>query len=317
MDTPYKVALIGLGKMGMQNAKNAQIAKYRKYNSHIEALNDHPDFECDAFYDQNKDAEGRNYDSLQDIAENYRPDILVLATPPEDRIDTIKAFSNLKAVVMEKPVATTYASAKEIVEYCENNNILLQINYWRRFDQSIIDLKANIEKTGETPQAVFMTYGNGLRNNAVHLIDKVRYLFGDIADTTPLSPPRKPKTCPIQGDANLDFTLALANGGRVHAHALDFEEYREIGMDIWMKTQRIEFIQGGLVIRVSERNAHRALQTDREITSDTAKIYPTGAGEALYVLYDNLSQTLQGKEKLRSNGTSALKNEEILDKILT
>lgn len=317
MARPYRTALIGLGKMGMANAGNARLSGFYTYSSHIEALRDHPDFDCSAFYDRDEGNPNRNFSSIADMARLYDPEILVLATPPQGRLDTIKEFSNLKAVIIEKPVASNYADAKEIVEYCDRNNILLQVNYWRRFDKAVIDLKAEITKTQERPQVIFMTYGNGLRNNAVHLIDQVRYLFGDIAHAAPLSPPQTHDYFPIAGDVDLDFSLVLASGGRVYAHALDFQKYREVGMDIWGQSSRIEFIQGGLVMRRSPVSVHRALETEREITSDQAVLFQTGAGHALYGLYENLALALTGQACLLSDGRSALENERILDRILS
>ncbi len=315
---PYKTALIGLGKMGMQNAKDAKLAQHYKYSSHIEALNDHPDFDCAALYDVNpENMAGQKFSTLEQIADEYKPEIIVLATPPSARLEIIKSFSNLKAIVIEKPVAHDYIQAKEIVDYCADNRILLQVNYWRRFDGSVIDLKANIDEIIGNPQVIFMTYGNGLRNNGVHLIDQIRYLFGDIASAKSLGKGQSSATFPIDGDLNIDFSLELASGAVTYAHALDFTQYREVGLDIWGSNGRVEFIQGGLLMRCSSVADHRALEGIKEIASDRAEITKTGASEALYGLYDNLSKALKGEEILFSDGSSALENERILDMILS
>lgn len=317
MSVPYKTALIGLGKMGMQNAKDAKLAKYYKYRSHIEALNDHPDFDCGAMFDSNPEIKGQEFTSLEQIAIEYDPQILVLATPPKGRIEDIKSFSNLRAIIMEKPVAYDFNQALEIVDYCAENNILLQVNYWRRFDSTVIDLKANIDEIIGKPQVIFMTYGNGVRNNGVHLIDQIRYLFGDIVSAKALGQGQGSASFPIDGDINIDFSLELASGAVAYAHALDFTQYREVGLDIWGSKGRVEFIQGGLVMRSSTMANHRALDGVKEMSSDKAAISKTGAGEALYGLYDNLSKAIRAEQELLSSGKSALKNEQILDMILS
>ncbi len=317
MSVPYKTALIGLGKMGMQNAKDKKLAKYYKYSSHIEVLNDHPDFDCGAMFDSNPDIMGQEFTSIEQVADEYEPQILVLATPPSGRLETIKSFSSLKAIIMEKPVAYDFNQATKIVDYCAENNILLQVNYWRRFDGAVIDLKAKIDETIGKPQVIFMTYGNGVRNNGVHLIDQIRYLFGDITWAKALGQGQSSASFPIDGDMNIDFSLELANGACVYAHALDFSQYREVGLDIWGAKGRVEFIQGGLVIRHSSLSDHRALDGAKEITSDKAVISNSGAGEALYGLYDNLSKAIKAEQELLSSGKSALKNEQILDMILS
>ncbi len=317
MSLVYKTALIGLGKMGKSNANDATLAKHYKYSSHIEVLNDHPSFDCGALYDQDKSIEGQSFNNLDDLANEYQPEILVLATPPKGRIETIKKFSNLKAIIMEKPVAHNIEQAKDIIDYCSTHNIILQINYWRRFDQAIIDLKDNLNELVGNPQVIFMTYGNGIRNNAVHLIDQVRYMFGEIVKSRALSTPQRSPAFPIRDDVNVDFQLTLKDGGQVYAHALDFDKYREVGVDIWGDKGRVEFIQGGLVIRKSSINNHRALNTEQELTSDQSTVALTEAGNALYNLYDNLANAINGKQQLFSSGSSALNNERILDEILT
>ncbi len=317
MNAPYKTALIGLGKMGMQNAKDKKLAKYYKYSSHINALNDHPDFDCGAMFDSNPDIAGQKFTSIEQISYEYEPQILVLATPPKGRIEDIKSFYNLKAIVMEKPVAYDFNQAIEIVDYCTENNILLQVNYWRRFDRAVIELKDKIDEIIGKPQVIFMTYGNGVRNNGVHLIDQIRYLFGDISWAKALGKGYSIDSFPIYGDVNIDFSLELADGACVYAHALDFNQYREVGLDIWGTKARVEFIQGGLVIRRSSLSRHRALDGAKEISSDKALICDSGAGEALYGLYDNLSKAIRAEQELLSSGKSALKNEQILDMILS
>lgn len=313
---PYKTALIGLGKIGTQYAADPQIAQYYKYSTHAQAIHDHPDFECGAMFDANQSISEQNYSSLEDIAENYKPDVLVLATPPQDRINILKKFNTLRAVVVEKPLAMSLPEATELVRHCEDNNITMQVNYWRRFDDAIANIIQSCQSNNEVPQTIFVTYGNGLRNNGVHIIDQVRFMFGEVESAVALCAPNNHGEFPIKGDCNIDFQLHLKNGAKVYASALDFSQYREIALDIWTDQRRIEFLQGGLLIRISSKENHRALKDACEIAHDCSQISSTGAGEAFYRLYDNLSAALQKGADPISNGRSALKNEEILEQLL-
>ena len=317
MSVPLKTALIGLGKIGVKYAEDPKLTQHYKYASHHQVLADHPDFDCGAYFDLDPSIEGQTHKSIEQIARDYAPEVLVLATPPQGRLEIIREFKGLKAIIMEKPLAHDYVQAREIVAYCEKNDILLQINYWRRFDKTVIALKDELEYSGDLPQVIYMNYGWGLRNNAVHLIDQTRYLFGEILQARALSEPKTEASFPIKGDVNIDFQLTLECGAQLYAHALDFNAYREISVDIWLRAHRVELMQSGLVMRSSARENHRALEGAREVASDEAVLSKTGAGEAFYNLYDNLSQTLKSQAELLSDGHSALKNEEILDKILS
>jgi predicted dehydrogenase len=313
--TPYRTALIGLGKMGLGNAADPKLAQFYKYSSHAQVIDAHPAFELGAVYDRDQQDEGAAFQSLEEINEKYRPQVLVLATPPQERLDMIKKFASLQTIIMEKPVATDSKTAQAIDEYCAEHSIAVQVNYWRRFDFEIVKLRGQIADVIGDPQVIFMTYGHGLRNNAVHLIDQIRYLFGEISAVRGCSDGGA--AGPIGGDVNVDFEMTLCNRAKVFAKALDFDHYRGVGLDIWGTRGRVEFLQGGLVMRCSRLNDHRALDGVTEMTSDQAVTQKTGASEALYGLYDNVAQMMEGEGQLLSPLSSAVVNEQILDSILS
>ena len=101
-------------------------------------------------YSRNNDrckAFAKNYNfktanSIQDISENNEIDMIILITPPNQRLELVREFSKAgKHILMEKPVERSTKQAEELVKLCENNNVMLGIVLQHRFRESSIKLK--------------------------------------------------------------------------------------------------------------------------------------------------------------------------------
>lgn len=305
-----QTVLIGLGKIGSSYALDPKSKVHFDYLSHAQVLKDHPDFECIAAIDPYADelldeAATWNipavYKTTSDL--DVAPDLAVIATPPIGRLEVIKALPDtLKAVIIEKPLAESLGEAEQIVKYCKSANIFLLVNYWRRFDSVLRYWREHLdEKIGEV-QTGFVVYGGGLLNNGSHVIDCLRYLCGELD---------------VRGSEE-GFKAILKTGATINAIALDFQYYREISIDLWGTKGRFELFQESLYIRHSMLSEHRALSGAQfEINSLDGEIYKTGAGKALYNLYDHTKAVIFDYEELKSSGDDALVNQKLLDKLVT
>jgi len=123
---------------------------------HALALNDLTDIiNVKAIYSRNKDkcySFAKNYDfktanSIQQISENNNIDMVILITPPNQRLELVREFSKArKHILMEKPIERSTTQAEEIVKICEKNNVMLGIVFQHRFRESSIKLKNLIDK---------------------------------------------------------------------------------------------------------------------------------------------------------------------------
>ena len=123
---------------------------------HALALNDLNNIiDVKAIYSRNKDkrhsfAKDYNFvtaNSIQEISANNNIDMVILITPPNQRLELIKEFSKAgKHILMEKPIERSTKQAEEIVKICENNKVQLGIVLQHRFRESSIKLKNLIEK---------------------------------------------------------------------------------------------------------------------------------------------------------------------------
>jgi predicted dehydrogenase len=84
----------------------------------------------------------------------------------------------LQAAFVEKPLNFGDQKGDALIDICLKKNINLQVNFWRRGDELFQNLAAGkLSELIGIPSAVFATYGNGLRNNASHMIDFVRMIL--------------------------------------------------------------------------------------------------------------------------------------------
>jgi predicted dehydrogenase len=232
-------------------------------------------------------------------------EVAVLASPPEARMAALDAFPNLRAVLMEKPLAPSLSEARAVVEACRARGIMLAVNLMRRADPAMGRLAGGElqERVGQ-PQVAFAVYGNGLENNGVHLIDLVRMLIGEVGSAQA-----------VAADDGESFVLRCAGGVTVMAQSIDFTNYRELGLDIWGTCGRLSIVLEGLTLVDTQVGPHRYAQGERELIHDAATVGLSGLGSALYGMYDNLAAALENGAPLFCSGDDALCSAAVIDAI--
>ena len=323
-DHTFRTVLLGFGNIAAGYTQDARMKRWIPYATHAQVLRDHPVFSWAAVVDPSPTAREealRVWDieevvgAVEELADPASFEIAVLATPPDIRIGLLDRLPGLKAIVVEKPLATDVDSARKFLEACIERDIQVQVNLPRRADTVMRDWVESLsERLGKT-QAVFANYGNGLVNNGSHLIDWIRMFLGEIKWVRAI--PEGPNIVegPIPGDISFPFVLGLVSGICVMVQPLGFPNYREIGLDIWGERGRLSFWHEGLTAAYAPRADHRFLETHYEIASDHSEFCITGQGHAIYNLYDNLADTLSSNSSLWSPGSEALKVMVVLESI--
>jgi predicted dehydrogenase len=316
---------VGAGKIGAGYADDPQRARHFSYGSHAQVLAVHPAIEWIGAVDLSQAALdgvaarwkvpilGR---TAAEVAAVCEPEIAVIATPPGQRIEAIRQFPSLRAVLVEKPLGVTLEEDEAFVSECRSRGLLVQVNLMRRADDLMRQFAGGeLHELIGRPQAAFGLYGNGLLNNGTHLIDLVRMLLGEIAAIEWTARVHGHRTGPLPGDLQAAFTVRLESGVRVIIQPLDFNHYREMELDIWGETGRIAITQEGFGIQVYRREACRLLQGEREVASDRPRLLESTLGVSYRRMYDNLVETLDGGDTLWSSGDSALRTARIVHKL--
>jgi predicted dehydrogenase len=326
-NTPLRTIVVGFGKIASGLEADAKMARYFKYATHAQVLKDHPNFNWVGVVDPENDAQVAARDrwgvahvgsELAKIIAATDPEVVIITAPPEKRLSIINQCPNLKSAFVEKPLNLIAQEGDELVDTCFKRGINLQVNFWRRGDQIFHELA--IDRLAElvgTPKAIFATYGNGLRNNASHMIDFIRMLLGEITAVQANGSVSPLTNSALPGDVQVPFSATLENGSVVSIQPVDFTNYREVGLDIWGSHGRLTIFQEGLSIHHYPVTKNRALEDENEINSDAGMLIESTVSTALYNLYDNLYAATVDNAPLVSSGTSAIRTENIINAVIS
>ncbi|MDK4730806.1 Gfo/Idh/MocA family protein [Rhizobium phaseoli] len=178
------VGVIGAGVMGSEHAR---ILKEATPGAHLSAV-------CDADEARARKAAGDVWvtaDAL-DLIRSDRTDAVVIAAPDATHAGLVLAcIEEGKPVLCEKPLATTAAEARSVVEAeIKASRRLVQVGYMRRFDPAYVEMKRlKDEGVVGSPVILHNVHRNPLvptwfagpmsvTNAFVHEIDASRWLLG-------------------------------------------------------------------------------------------------------------------------------------------
>lgn len=230
-------------------------------------------------------------------------DVISICSPTSFHSEHIKNAINLKPklIFCEKPITDSIEEIDILVEKCKKSNILLMVNYTRRWDPYILELKNQINN-GQRGllRSIVAYYNKGILNNGSHIIDLLHFLLGPlrlidvgkpILDFFPNDP-----TIPVFLETLIGLPIYLAPG-----YAKDYSIFE------------IQFIfsEGSLVME----DGGLSWLERRVINSDTFKDYrllnkgDRHAGSYQFAMLksvDNIYLAIKKGEEIVSTGESAL-----------
>jgi len=141
----------------------------------------------------------KHYGDLDQFLEDREIDVVYIATPPNLHAQHVrKVAQHKKHILCEKPMATTVAECKEMIDVCQKENVKLMIACNMRFNPAHMKAKEIIEK-GLLGKIIFVRAqecfylppdpnawrlqssiggGGSLADAGIHSIDLLRFLTG-------------------------------------------------------------------------------------------------------------------------------------------
>jgi predicted dehydrogenase len=175
-----KTALVGLGRMGLRHLENL-LSPHLGLN--IVGV-------CDPFEQCRGTAQEKAslphsslFADAGEMVVQTRPELLVIATtaPVHADLTCLAAEHGVKAVLCEKPLATSIADARRMVDACAGRGTRLAVNHQMRFMEQYQAPKALLESEqfgGVT--SIHVSAGNfGLAMNGSHYFEMFRYITGE------------------------------------------------------------------------------------------------------------------------------------------
>lgn len=175
------------------------------------------------------------YDSYRELLADPSIEVVDIAVPPHLQGEIIREAvaqaGHLRGILAQKPLAMTYAEAKESVRLCEESGITLAVNQNMRYDQSVRALKTVLTR-GYLGEPVLATiemraiphwpqWASDYKRltmliMSIHHLDCFRFLFGD-PDSVYVSARTDPRTAFPHRDGISLYILEYENGLRAAA----------------------------------------------------------------------------------------------------
>ena len=314
-----RALVVGLGQIGMGYDLNH--SPHQFVMTHARALMAHPDFTLVGGVDSDP-TRITLFESeygcpaskdLVSALKNLKPDIVIVATPTATHyriILTVITECKPKAIICEKPIAYNINEATEIVNSCEEASIDLFVNYFRRSDRGVIDIKRRIDHDLIShPIRGVCWYSKGLLNSGSHFLNLLQYWLGEVINFELINKGRLWNNEDPEPDVEINFEL-----GTVIFLAACEEHFSHYTIELISPMGRLEYAQGGShivwhsVIDDPICEGYRILNRSSEnILSDLDRIQ-------LQVL-DQLISHFNGQESFICPSREALETLKILDNI--
>jgi len=192
-----RVGIIGTGAIAHKHAQ-----AYKNIGFTVAAINDNDISRAEAFSAQYG---GEVCAAYQEVCRHENVDFIDVCTFPDFRLQPLKVAAQAgKHIQVQKPIAIEVKTARGMVEFAAQHNVLLNVVSQHRFDDSIQFLKTAIlaGRMGKIVQAdayvkwwrtaeyysrpvkgSWHTEGGGaLINQGIHQVDMLLYLCGPVAE---------------------------------------------------------------------------------------------------------------------------------------
>ncbi len=191
----YRAALVGCSRMGafIDNEQRGA-SRFRQPYSHAagyEACERTELVACSDLRPEVLEQAGKRYGvpserlytDYREMIDREQPDIVSVATQPEQRAEIVvyAAEHGAKAVYAEKAMAASMSDARAMVEAVERNNVAFNLGTNRRWEIAYDKMKELIDDGSIGDLRSIILYNNGhLFNAASHSLDLALRLSGDV-----------------------------------------------------------------------------------------------------------------------------------------
>jgi len=246
----YKVLLIGLGQVAM--GYDLDDKSEDTILTHAKAFSAHPGFELVGGVDPSQERRAlfaKHYsgyigDDLVAALATTTPDIVIVASPTSEHASVMKLVlekSQPKLVLCEKPLAYSLDEARAMVQSCEERDCLLYVNYLRRVDPGVREVKRRfMDGRIEMPVKGVAWYTKGLLHNGSHLSNLLELWLGPVSNIKVIDTGRFREDLDLQPDVQVTFA-----SGRVIFLAANEENFSHHEIQLVTPNGCLRYEQGG------------------------------------------------------------------------
>ena len=239
-------------------------------------------------------------------------DVISICSPTPCHAHDLEIAISLKPklIFCEKPVTSSFAETERLVWECQRANILLAVNYTRRWDQDIAQLQINIQN-GQWGQlrSVIGCYNKGLLNNGSHLLDLLNFLLGKIS----IIKVGKPIHDFFDNDPTVPMWLETEKGCPIHIVTGHAQDYALFEVQFIFSTGILIMEDGGMFWRSRQVIDSETFKGYRMLTNSIRNIgnYPHAMTQAV----DNIYRAITQGDRLSSTGETAIVTQSMCEQI--
>lgn len=254
------------------------------------------------------------YKKINDIdIRNNKIDIISICSPTRCHYEDIKSAIKLrpKLIFCEKPLTSSILHTNEILDLCKKQNIHLCINYSRRWDLDIQDLKKEIiNETRGALRSINGCYNKGLLNNGSHMLDLLVYLFDDLKIIhvgTPINDY-------FDDDPSIPVWLQTKTGSQILLNCSNASDFSFFELQFIFETGTLTMEDGGLLWR--ERKIVSSKLFSGYDVLDGGKYIDGNYDKSMELALDDIWNAIKDGNIVVSNGITALKTQAICEEII-
>lgn len=306
----YKCAIIGAGRIGagFDNPKSRHVL------THAHAYFSNPKTELVGFFDTDRGRARRaaklwssqEFESIDELFKVARPNLISICVPDKYHFSVLKEVAKYRPrlIICEKPVTIDIKNTEAIVKLYQQINIPVLVNYSRRFDLTVQNLRQEIikNKYGKVLCASVI-YNKGILHNGSHAIDLARYFFGEVESARFL---HKLNDF-ILSDATVSAFIKLKKCSQFYLLASDARCYSIFEFDIICEKARFRFVDSGFNM-TKQSVIDSTLYKGYKILSKPS-LKKTGLNNSLMEMVNNAIGHLEFGTSLLCNIEDALKTQ--------
>jgi predicted dehydrogenase len=251
--------------------------------------------------------------SIDDVLESgHRFDVISICSPTSSHAHDLDVALHLKPklIFCEKPITASINDAERLVKACRDKDILLAVNYSRRFDPDVSKLNIEIQAgTRGYLRSVVGCYNKGILNNGSHMIDLLYLLLGSLK----LMNVGKPIDDFFQNDPAIPIWFESEQGVPIQIACANAADYAVFELQFIFSEGILTMEDGGLFWRdrrIIDSETFKGYRVLNEGVRHAGK-YPHAMMQAI----DNIYGAITKNELLRSSGDSALLAQKMCEKI--